>query len=79
MTKALRKAIMKRSRLKNIYLKRPHEENRLKFKRQQNFCTNLLRKTKQKYFYNLNMKDLSLIARLLLIHLITILLTLQTP
>ena len=59
MTKALRKAIMKRSRLKNIYLKRPHEENRLKFKRQQNFCTNLLRKTKQKYFYNLNMKDLN--------------------
>ena len=50
---------MKRSRLKNIYLKSPNEENWLKFKRRRNFCTNFLRKTKQKYFYNLNMKDLN--------------------
>ena len=59
MTKALRKAIMTRSRLKNIYLKSRNEENRVNYKRQQNFCTNLLRKTEQKYFCNLNMKDLN--------------------
>ena len=56
MTKALRKAIMTRSRLKNIYLKGQNEENWVNYKRQRNFCTNLLRKTKQKYFCNLNMK-----------------------
>ena len=57
--KPLRKAIMTRSRLKNIYLKSRHEENWVNYKRQRNFCTNLLRKTKQKYFCNLNMEDLN--------------------
>ena len=59
MTKALRKAIMTRSRLKNIYLKRRNEENWVNYKRQWNLCTSLLRKTKQNYFCNLNMKDLN--------------------
>ena len=59
MTKALRKAIATRSSLKNIYLKRRNEEKWVNYKRQLNFCTNLLRKTKQKYFCNLNMKDLN--------------------
>ena len=59
MTKALRKAIMTRSRLNNIYLKNRNEENWVNYKRQRNFCTNLLRKTKQKDFCNLNIKDLN--------------------
>ena len=59
MTKALRKAIMTRSSLKNIYLKSRNEENWVNYKRQRNFCTNFLRKAKQKYFCDLNMKDLN--------------------
>ena len=59
MTKALRKAIMTRSRLNNIYLKNGNEENWVNYKRQRNFCTNLLRKTKQKDLCNLNIKDLN--------------------
>ena len=50
MTNAPWKAIMTRSRLKNIYLKSRNEENWVNQKRQQNVCTNLLRKAKQKYF-----------------------------
>ena len=56
MTKALRKAIMTRSSLKNVYLKIENTTNGNKFKYQQNFCTNLLgkKKTKFDYFRNLN-------------------------
>ena len=56
-TKALRKAIMTRSRLKKVYLKSRNEENWVNYKIQQNFCNNLFRKTKQKYFCNLNKKN----------------------
>ena len=59
MTKGLRKAIMISSRLKNIYLKSRNEQNWVNYKRQRDFCTNLLRKAKQTYFCNLNMKDLN--------------------
>ena len=34
-------------------------ENWVNYKRQRNFCTNPLKKTKQKYVCNLNMKDLN--------------------
>ena len=47
MTKALRKAIMTRSSLKNVYLKIENTTNGNKFKYQQNFCTSLLGKKKQ--------------------------------
>ena len=50
MTKALRKAIMTRSRLKNAYLKNQNTTNWNIFKYQQ-FCTNLLRKTKDHSLY----------------------------
>ena len=50
MTKALRKAIMTRSRLKNIYNKKRSYDNWDKYKKQRNFCVKLLRKTKQDYF-----------------------------
>ena len=59
MTVTLWRAIMTRSRLKNIYLKSRSEENWVKHKRQQNFCTNLLRETKQKHSCNVSIKDLN--------------------
>ena len=46
MTKALRKAIMTRSKLKTVYFKNQNTINWNNFKHQRNFCTNLLQKTK---------------------------------
>ena len=48
MNKALCKAIMNRSRARNKYLKLPNEINRASYKKQQNYCLNLLRKEKKK-------------------------------
>ena len=48
MNKALRKAIMTRSRLKDN-----------SYKKQRNFCLKLLRQTKEKYFNNINVKKVS--------------------
>ena len=59
MSKALRKAIMHRSKLKNIYNKCRTEDNWSNYKKQRNFFVNLLRKTKTEYFQKLNIKDLS--------------------
>ena len=49
-TKQLRKAIMRRSRLKNIYNKTRSPENWGNYKKQRNSCVDLLRKTKRSYF-----------------------------
>ena len=59
MTKNLRKAIMFRSQLKNLYNKKRTQENWDNYKKQRNFCVNLLKKTKKEYFNKLNIKDLS--------------------
>ena len=59
MSKALRKAIMHRSKLKNIYNKKRADVYWTNYKRQRNFCVTLLRSTKKEYFQNLNVKDLS--------------------
>ena len=59
MPKALREAIMHRSKLKNIYNKCRTEDNWSNYKKQRNFCVDLLRKTKTEYFQKLNVKDLS--------------------
>ena len=59
MTKALRKAIMARSRLKNENLKIRNIENWENYKKQRHFFANLLRKTKSEYFRNLNIKNLN--------------------
>ena len=50
---------MKRSRLKNVYLKTWNGKNWKICKKQSNFGTNLLKKTKREYFRNLNIKDLN--------------------
>ena len=45
MNKTLSKAFMQRARLKNKYNKAPTEENNLLYKRQRNYCSNLLKKS----------------------------------
>ena len=47
MTKTLRKVIMHRSKFKNIYNKKRTDDNCVNYKKQKNFCANLLRKTKK--------------------------------
>ena len=50
---------MHRSRLKNTYIRKRIDKNRENYKKQRNFCIDLLCKTKTEYFKNLNVKDLS--------------------
>ena len=57
MTKALRKEHMKRSNLRNKYLKDRTEENHSAFKLQRNKCVSLLKKAKKSYFGNLKSSE----------------------
>ena len=50
---------MRRSRLKNIYNKTRSPENWDNYKKQRNFCVDLLRKTKRSYFEQINIKNIS--------------------
>ena len=54
MNKNITKSIMTRSRLKNNFLKDRSERNRIAYNRQRNYCVNLIRKEKKKYFDNLD-------------------------
>lgn len=54
MTKTLRKAIMYRSRLRNIYIKNRSALNEYNYKKQRNHCLALLRTTKRNYFESLD-------------------------
>ena len=56
MNKALSKAIMTRSRLRNKFLKDPSSSNRANYNKQRNFCVKLLRNTKRNYYNNLDLK-----------------------
>ena len=58
MNKDLSKAIMKRSRLRNLYIKNRNEENRNNYIKQRNYCVNLLRKVKKSYYNNLNISNI---------------------
>ena len=55
--KTLSKEIMKRTKLRNKFLKDRAEENRNKYASQRNYCVLLLKKTKKEYFGNLNEKN----------------------
>ena len=57
--KAIKKAFMKRSRLRNIYLKNRSYNNKREYNKQRNYCVSLLRKIKTNYYANLNEKDLT--------------------
>ena len=59
MSKALRKAIMHRSKLKNIYNKKRTDVNWANYKKQWNLFVIVLWRTKKEYFQNLSVKDLS--------------------
>ena len=56
MSKTFSKACMTRSRLRNKYLRTPSEENKINFKKQRNFCVNLLKREKKAYYSSLNTK-----------------------
>ena len=59
MTKALRKAIMLRTQLRNKYNKERTQSNLNTFRKQRNKCVKLLRKAKFEYYKNLDLKDIS--------------------
>lgn len=55
MTKALQKAIMKRSTLKNKFVKCKSDKNLKAFKKQKNFTNRLAKRERVKYFANLDL------------------------
>ena len=59
MAKQLLKAIMYRSRLKNVFNKNRTPKTQDSYKKQRSFCVNLLRKTKKEYFRNINVNDIN--------------------
>ena len=59
MTKELHKAIMKRSKVRNKFLKSKTLSDRKAYTSQRNFCKKLLRNTKRTYFNNLDIKKVT--------------------
>ena len=54
MSNALRKAIMKRSKLRNTFNKNRSSENWQNYKRQCNICSNILKSIKKTFLATLN-------------------------
>ena len=48
---------MTRTKLRNIFLQKRSEENRIRYTKQRNVFVSLLRKTKKRYYENLNEKS----------------------
>ena len=59
MNKTLCKAFMNRSRLRNKFIRNPCSFNKKNYNKQRNFCVNLLRKEKKKYYGNLDLKKIT--------------------
>ena len=59
MSKTLRKAIMKRSKLRNTFNKKRSSENWQNYKRQRNICSNILKSTKKTFFEALNINEIT--------------------
>ena len=59
MNKFLKKAHMKRSRLRDIYVKNNTDTNRIACIKQRDYCVSLLPKTKKDYYANLNEEDVA--------------------
>ena len=55
--KSLSKAIMVRTRLRNIFLKNRSEENKISYNKQRNLCVTLLRESKREYFQNMSVEN----------------------
>ena len=58
-TKELSKAIMQRSKLRNLYLKVRPNENKIRSKKQRNISVSLLRKAKRKHSEALSIADVT--------------------
>jgi hypothetical protein len=52
MNKALHKAVMERSRLRNKYMKFRSDSNKYNYNRQRNYCVNLFRRAKRDFYNN---------------------------
>ena len=59
MTGKLSKAIIKRSKLRNWFLKEKSEASRKACNIQRNYCVNLLKKTKREYFANIKINNIA--------------------
>ena len=59
MTKQLSKEIMKRSRLRNNFLRNRTEEIKILFNRQRNYCVSFLQESKRGYYENSNIKNVT--------------------
>ena len=59
MTKDLHKAIMKRCRLRNKFLRDRTDISREEYKKQRNFCVSLLKKAKKDHFSNFDIKSVT--------------------
>ena len=57
--KSIKKVFMKRSLLKNTYLKIRSDNSKREYNKQRNYDVSILRKTKTNYYANLNEKDLT--------------------
>ena len=58
MNKTILKAIMKRTRLRNRFLKDMSGSNRVAYNTQRNYCVSLVRKAKKSYYSNLDHKKI---------------------
>ena len=58
MTKTLRKAIVKQSKLRNTFNKKRSSENWQNYMRQRNICSNILKSTKKTFFETLNINEI---------------------
>ena len=59
MNKALSKARMEGTKLRNKFMKDPSVANKNSYNKQRNWCVSLFRKEKKKYLANLNEKDIT--------------------
>ena len=58
-TKKLRKAIMKRSRLENKFYKNRTEESSKAFKKQKNYCNRLYKRERRNFYTQLDLKEVT--------------------
>ena len=59
MTKALRKAIMRRSDLESKYFKNKTNENKARFKKQKKICSKLYKKERKMFYSNLELNEIT--------------------
>ena len=59
MNKTISREIVKRTRMRNKFLREKTEANRRAYNIQRNYCTSLIRKTKRDYYSNLNHKQVT--------------------